>query len=74
MILWKNNQLKTIEDSSLQWIHDMRQVGENEVEILTDPWSDNSAIWLFNIIRESKIKIREFKDYKSKEYTEDVKW
>ncbi|MFD2564787.1 hypothetical protein [Aquimarina rubra] len=74
IILWKNEKLTELEDEDLKWTHSMRQTGENEVEILTDPWSDHSAIWKFNIITESKLKIRDFNEYIGKVYTENVIW
>ena len=74
LIIWKNNKLHSIKDSDLQGVHGIRQVRENEVEILTDPWRDDSAIWLFDVMSENRIKIRDFQDCKLKEYTEDIKW
>jgi len=74
IILWKNEKLTELEDEDLKFTHSMRQTGENEVEILTDPWSDHSAIWKFNIITESKLKIRDFNEYIGKVYTENVIW
>jgi hypothetical protein len=74
LVLWKNNNLKTIEDKDLEWIHDIRQVGEKEVEILTDPWSEDSAIWRYHVVTEDKTKIRDFQDYYNQEYTDDVRW
>ena len=46
---------------------DMRQTGETQVQILTDPWKDDSAIWLFIIFNDRKNKIMDFPDYKFKE-------
>lgn len=74
LIVWKKHTLKTIEDKELEWIFGVRQVGETKVEILTDPWSDHSAIWLFDVSTEIKTKIRDFFDYINQEYTEEVKW
>lgn len=74
LAIWKNNHLKSIEDPDLQWIHDVRQTGKDEVNILTDPWTPHPAIWKFNILTERKTKIRDFLDYTAKCYTEDVKW
>ncbi|HTF82663.1 MAG TPA: hypothetical protein VL947_13095 [Cytophagales bacterium] len=59
-------------DKELKGIYDIRQVGESEIEILTDPWAENAAIWRYNIITEHKTKIRDFPDYKEKEYTQEV--
>jgi hypothetical protein len=75
LLIWKNNtELKFIEDPDLIWIHDIREVEDDEVEILTDPWGENPAIWKFNIQTEEKVKVRDFEDYKGKEYSESVEW
>ena len=64
IVLWKNEELNTINDVDLNWVFDIRQIGDDEVEILTDPWKENAAIWKFNIITENKEKIRNFDEYK----------
>lgn len=74
LFLWENEKLTEIKDSNLAWAHEMRQTGENEVQILTDPWSDHSAIWTFDILSETASKIRDFTEYKDKVYTEHVIW
>jgi len=74
LILWKNNELKIIDEADLTWIHNIRTVGPNEVEILTDPWSVHSAVWRFDIFTEEKIKIKDFPDYRDKEYTDNINW
>lgn len=74
LILWNNGIFETISDENLKWIHEIRQISEIEVEILTDPWSENSAIWTFNVNDKTTTKIKEFNEYKLKEYTENVVW
>ncbi len=74
LILWKNDIVEKIDDEDLQWIYDMRQIGETEVHILTDPWKYDAAIWLYNIETGDKRKIRNFDDYKRKEYAENILW
>ena len=74
LLLWKSNELKFIEDPDLIWIHDIRQVEDDVVEILTDPWGEQPAIWKFDVLSEQKVKIRDFEDYKEKEYTDLVEW
>jgi hypothetical protein len=74
LIVWSNGKLKTIDDFELKWIHDLRQIDDNEVEILIDPWSQNSSIWKFNVHTFCKSKIKDFKDYKDKPYSNEVKW
>jgi hypothetical protein len=75
ILIWKNhNEFKFIEDPDLIWIHDIRQVEDDEVEVLTDPLGENSAIWRFNIQTEEKVKIRDFADYQGREYTDSIEW
>ncbi|MCE7992933.1 MAG: hypothetical protein HEP71_13170 [Roseivirga sp.] len=72
--LWSDNKLKTIEDSDLTWIHDLRQTGDHEIEVLIDPWSEKPAIWRLNLKSSKKTKVRDFKDYQDREYTDSVRW
>ncbi len=74
LILWVNNQFKKIDDPDLNWIFDMRQIGDNEIEILIDPWSEKSSIWSFNLETLQKTKIRDFNEYRHKPYEDEVKW
>ncbi len=74
LILWDKESIKYIDDGDLYSAFDIRQVNSNEVEILTDPWSENSTIWSFNIETLLKVKIRDFPGYRNKEYTDNVEW
>lgn len=74
LIIWIDNKLNRIADSDLKWIHDMRQVGDDEIKILTDPWLNNSAIWNFNVRTLKKSKIKDFNNYKEKPYQDKVEW
>lgn len=74
LIVWRDDEPQILDDPELRWIHDLRQVGDYEVEILIDPWSSQSAIWRLDIKSLSKSKMRDFKDYEDKEYTEKVIW
>lgn len=70
----KNNQVERIEHDKLKWIHNIRLKSANIVEILTDPWSEKSAIWELNIDMLQLLKCRDFKDYFEKEYNENIVW
>lgn len=70
----KNKQKERIEHDELKWIHDIRLKSENIVEILTDPWSEKSAIWELNIDSLQFKKLRDFKDYFETEYKENIDW
>jgi hypothetical protein len=78
--------LKTFPDHTvrpvgdLENIHEIRLVSEYEAKILIDPWSENAAIWHFELDVNraaptiSLWKIQDFKEYLDKPYTEDVEW
>ena len=74
LIIWINNKLQEIKEPDLKWIHDMRQTGDYEIEILIDPWSEKSAIWNLNIQTLKKSKVADFNDYKEKPYQDSVAW
>ncbi|MEP0009728.1 MAG: hypothetical protein ABJF72_11075, partial [Balneola sp.] len=59
---------------NLKWVHSIRTKDSEKVEVLTDPWNRNSAIWEINIQTFEFKKIRDFNDYKDKEYSETVNW
>ncbi|KGO86681.1 hypothetical protein [Flavobacterium suncheonense] len=67
-------ELIEIHDVELDWIRGLRQTDNFKVEILTDPFSDNSAIWEFNILTKEKRKIKDFPKYKGKPYSENIEW
>lgn len=74
LILWKEEGTKYVHDKNLYSAFDIRQVNPSEVEILIDPWSEKSAIWSFNIDTLAKEKIRDFVEYRDKEYTDNIEW
>ena len=74
MVIWKEPQLKELKDNDLKWVFDVRQISEHEVEILIDPWHENSAIWRYNVWNDEKTRIRDFEEYKDKEHTDEVNW
>ncbi|AQX85173.1 hypothetical protein DSC47_04170 [Elizabethkingia miricola] len=72
LFLWVDGESIRFED--LKDIYDIRKASDNEYEILTDPWSENSSIWIFNVMNKSFIKLRDFDKYRNTEYTNDVIW
>ena len=74
LIIWKNNKLQKIKDPELMWAHEMRQVENDIIEILIDPWSKRSAIWSLNVKTLVKKKIKDFEEYKNKPYQEKIEW
>jgi hypothetical protein len=75
---WIDNTLRMI--GELKQIFELRMIEDYKVQILTDPWSDNSAIWqltidLTKLTRPISIeKIRDFKEYIDKPYAEKIEW
>ncbi len=75
---WIDNTIRFVGD--LKNIFDIKEIEENEVQILTDPWSGESAIWHLTINLRKLTnpivlqKIRDFKDYENEPYSENIKW
>jgi hypothetical protein len=58
----------------LRWVYALRTGSDNTVEILIDPWTDKSAIWTLDIKMLQVKKVRDFGEYKEREYTDEVVW
>ena len=75
---WVDNSLRLV--GELKQIFDLKSIDDYTVQILTDPWTNNSEIWQLTIdLNKLKrpltlIKIRDFKEYVDKPYTDDVVW
>jgi len=65
---------KRVEISSIRDVEDMRIVNKNIVEILIDPWSDNSVIWELNIQSMNFVKKKDFNKYKKRKYSNHIDW
>ena len=74
LIIWTPKETIELKVDELFWACKLRQINQNDVQVLIDPWSDNSAIWQLNIMDKSYLKICEFKNYRNKEYTEQIEW
>ena len=72
--VWTENEVYEITDDNLYWACKLRQIDNNKVEILIDPWADNSSVWEFNIKTKESKKIKDFDNYKDKEYTDEIEW
>lgn len=59
---------------SLSYVHDLRQINTTQCYILTDPWSPESAIYLYDIPTMILKKITPFTTYIEQPYTDDVIW
>jgi len=74
LTIWSNNQINILSNPDLKWVSAIRNKARNTIEVLIDPWSKESAIWEIDINTLNTKKIRDFSDYKEKEYTEDIVW
>ncbi|MEO3404803.1 hypothetical protein AAFN85_12930 [Mucilaginibacter sp. CAU 1740] len=73
LFLWrKGGKVIEIEESDIAWVVKARQVTDTEVELLIDPWSENGAIWLLDVISLQRKKIRDFR--KEDAFEEDFDW
>lgn len=71
LVVWYDGK---VTEKMLNSPFDMRIHDEQCLEILTDPWSQLSAIWQLRIGSFDLIKVRDFPDYIHKEYQENVNW
>ena len=75
---WVDNTLRMIGD--VKEIYELKAIDAYTAQILTDPWTEQSAIWQLDIdiakltSPTSLFKIRDFKNYIDKPYTEQVVW
>lgn len=74
LILWTLKKTLEIKDDNLYWAYEIRQTDPNKVQILIDPWANNSSIWELNISTGERKKISNFDTYKNKEFTEIIEW
>jgi len=73
-ILYKDGKIITLLDEKLIPTHDIRQIHSSILLILTDPWSEKSAIWKLDIESMNITKQKDFTDYYDKEYTKNIIW
>lgn len=73
--IWTDTGRTTsIQTKEFRSIHSLRVKTERIVEVLTDPWSEISAIWELDIETFDINKIKNFTDYHLKEHTENIIW
>jgi hypothetical protein len=78
LMTWIDHTIRVIGD--LKDIYGLKAVNPYSIKILTDPWSEHSSIWLLeinltNLTRPTSLfKIKDFKEYIGKPYTETIIW
>ncbi len=74
LIIWSTKETTELKVDEFYWACRFRQIDQNNVQILIDPWEDNSSVWELNVIDKSYFMICEFKNNQNKEYTEHNEW
>jgi hypothetical protein len=75
---WVDNTLRTF--SELKSVHSLRAIDDYKVQILLDPWSEQSSIWQMEINLNkltnpvTLFKMKDFSDYADKPYTDQIIW
>jgi hypothetical protein len=70
--VWRNGESRRIDE--IKDVDSIKLKERDTIEILTDPWSDDSAIWEVDMMTFEFKKIRLFSDYQGKPFTENVIW
>lgn len=76
LCIWKKqgDEITSIGTEIIQEIHGLKLVDKDQVEILTDPWSEKSAIWRLDIRNNALVWLRDFPDYREQPHTEHIVW
>lgn len=72
--IWMNGYSQVISTEEIRFIHSLRLINENTVELLIDPWSEFSAIWRLFLNDLSMEKVQDFDSYYDKPFTENITW
>lgn len=72
--IWTTAKYQIITEEELRWVHSIRLKNLAIIEVLTDPWAENAAIWEINTTTFEFKKTKEFNAYKNKEYCDYVEW
>ena len=72
LILVKN--FKCISIDGVKDVFALKFIDENNIQILTDPWSEYASIWQLNVESLTCVKVQDFNKYKGEKYTIDVDW
>lgn len=74
LTIWTRKMVRISQHEDLRRIHALRVKDLDKVEILTDPYASNAAIWEINTKTCQVYKVKDFNNYKDKEYTENIIW
>lgn len=74
LLLFTIKETIEMQNLKLEWISGLRQIENFKVEILIDPFSENSAMWELDILTGEKRKVKDFFKYRDLPYTEKIEW
>lgn len=60
--------------TTVQWVHAVRLVVPDVLELLTDPWGEHPAIWRLSPLTGTYWKVTDFLHYQQQPYTDHVSW
>ena len=72
--IWTPERTKHWIEQAPRWIHAVREARRGLVEVLTDPWGTDPAIWTLDTTTFALRKERNFLDYQGTPYVDDVLW
>lgn len=73
-ILYRYDKITIFDNWEILPAFDIRQISASVVQILTDPWPEQSAIWSLEINTLKVVKIKDFDQYLNKPYCENIIW
>ncbi|MEL1246393.1 hypothetical protein AAEO56_19120 [Flavobacterium sp. DGU11] len=74
VLIWMQGKTTHLTNPNLRWVTKMRQADNKTIQLLTDPWSDNPAIWKLDVYTLKTSKISEFNHMKNQPYTDRFEW
>ena len=75
MVFWTVKFQREYRSELFKDIYALRLSSNGEtIDVLTDPWSDISAIWTLTIKDGELVKKTDFIDYKGKAHIDNVEW
>ena len=72
--IWTPKEVNKVESEELKDIHSLKVKNQNTIELLTDPWAKDSAIWEMCLLSLKTRKIKDFPKYRNKTYSENIQW
>lgn len=74
LFIWTADGGYRLAREAIRWVHALRLIDANTLDLLTDPWSATSAVWRAWPEDGTYEKRRTFGAYKNRPYTGKVVW